>query len=139
MSYCTLQDLIDTYGEQDIVQLSDRVNMPATTIDETVIATAIRDADAEINTHLAGRHPLPLASVPVILTRIACDLAWYNLHTHVDENHPAALAYKRRLKQLDGFSTGKLNLGLDAANAPAPTSDTVQVSPGRNDFGCGGW
>lgn len=139
MPYCTLQDLIDTYGEQGIVQLSDRVNMPATTIDETVVETAIRDADAEINMYLAGRHPLPLVNVPVILVRIACDLTWYNLHTQVDETHPAALAYKRRKQQLDGIAAGRLSLGLDAASAPVPTSDNVQVSPGRNDFGADGW
>lgn len=139
MPYCTLQDLIDTYGQDGIVQLSDRVHMPATTIDEAVVDVAIRDADAEINAYLAGRHPLPLANVPVILVRIACDLAWYNLHTQVDDGHPAAVAYKRRQKQLEGFASGKLNLGLDATDSPVPTSDTVQVSPGRNDFGNGGW
>lgn len=139
MHYCTLQDLIDTYSQARIAQLSDRVNMPATTIDETVVDRAIADAEAEINMYLAGRHALPLASVPVMLTRIACDLAWCNLHTVVPDDHPAALARKRRLAQLDGVANGKLSLGLDAADVPVPTGNTVQVEPGRNDFARGGW
>lgn len=76
MRYCTLQDMIDTYGEARLAELSDRVNMPATTIDASIVDRAIADAEAEINMYLAGRHNLPLASVPVMLTRIACDLAW---------------------------------------------------------------
>lgn len=139
MRYCTLQNLIDTYGEARLAELTDRTHMPATTIDADVVDRAIADAEAEINMYLAGRHNLPLASVPVMLTRIACDMAWYNLHTQVDDEHPAAQAYKRRRYQLDGVAAGKLSLGLDAADAPVPTGNTVQVAPGRNDFGNGGW
>lgn len=139
MRYCTLQDMIDTYGEARLAELSDRVNMPATTVDAGIVERAIDDAEAEINMYLAGRHNLPLASVPVMLTRIACDLAWYNLHTQVDDDHPAAVAYKRRKQQLDGVSSGKLSLGLDEADTPVPTGNTVQVDVGRNDFGRGGW
>jgi phage gp36-like protein len=139
MRYCTLQDLIDTYGQARIAELTDRVNMPATTIDETIVNRAIDDAGAEINLYLAGRHALPLTSVPVMLTRIACDLAWRNLHTQVPDDHPAEKARQTRLKQLDGIASGKLNLGLDAADVPVPTSNTVQVAPGCNDFARGGW
>ena len=136
MRYCTLQDMIDTYGEARLAELSDRVNMPATTVDAAIVDRAIADAEAEINMYLAGRHNLPLASVPVMLTRIACDLAWYNLHTQVDDDHPAAVAYKQ---QLDGVSNGKLSLGLDETDAPVPTGNTVQVDAGRNDFARGDW
>jgi phage gp36-like protein len=135
MRYCTRQDLIDTYGEQKLAQLTDRVNMPATTIDDALVDAAIAHAEAEINMYLEGRYQLPLAKGSVMLTRIACDLAWYNLHTQVDEDHPAAQAYKRRKAQLDGVAARKLGLGLDEDDAPVPTSkNTVQVSPGRNDF-----
>jgi phage gp36-like protein len=139
MRYCTLEDLIATYGEARLAELTDRDHMPATTIDEAVVERAIADAEAEINMYLAGRHVLPLPSVPVMLTRIACDVAWFNLHTQVDGDHPAAVALKRRRAQLEGVANGKLSLGLDEADAPVPTDETVQVAPGRNDFGAGGW
>lgn len=139
MRYCTLQDLIDTFSQARLAELSDRVNMPATTVDETVVDRAIDDAGAEINLYLAGRHALPLTSVPVMLKRIACDLAWRNLHTQVPDDHPAEKVRQSRLKQLDGIASGKLSLGLDAADVPVPTGNTVQVAPGRNDFARGGW
>lgn len=134
MRYCTRQDLIDTYGEAKLTQLTDRVNMPASVIDDALIDRAIGHAEAEINMYLEGRYRLPLAKGSVMLTRIACDIAWYNLHTVADDDHPATVAYKRRKVQLDGVASGKLSLGLDEDDAPVPTANTVQVSPGRNDF-----
>ena len=99
MRYCTRQDLIDTYGAEQLTRLTDRVNMPATTIDDALVDKAILHAEGEINMYLEGRYRLPLNKGSVMLTRIACDLAWYNLHTQVDDDHPAAVAYKRRKQQ----------------------------------------
>jgi len=138
MSYCTLAELIETYGETDIRNLSDRANKPAQAIDEQVVARAIADADAEIDLHLEARYRLPLASVPAVLTRIACQLSYAGLHTRVDEKHPANLAAERGRKLLKGIADGKLSLGLDSAGTPAPLADTVQIASGRNDFG-GTW
>lgn len=139
MRYCTRQDLIDTYGADQLIRLTDRVHMPATTIDETLVDKAILHAEAEINMYLEGRYRLPLSKGSVMLTRIACDLAWYNLHTQVDDDHPAVQGYKRRKSQLDGVASGKLSIGLDDGDSPVPIANTVQVAPGRNDFGGGGW
>src|SRR6185437_2202042 len=44
VTYCVLQDLIDRFGNELLVQLTDRSNIPATTIDETVVDRAIGDA-----------------------------------------------------------------------------------------------
>ncbi|WP_249123766.1 gp436 family protein [Pseudomonas aeruginosa] len=88
MSYCTQADLVEQYGEASIRQLSDRVNKPATTIDPAVVAQAIADADAEIDLHLHARYQLPLAQVPVVLKRVACVLAFANLHTQVRTTTP---------------------------------------------------
>lgn len=133
--YCTLDDLIDTYGEKAIVLLTDRVNKPAVIIDEAIVQRAIDDAVGEINMHLQTRYELPLPSVPLILKRIACALAYLALHTNVGEDHPARIAAKDQRKLLQGVANGTLGLGLDSANAPAPTNDAAFVSPGRNDWG----
>ncbi|CDM42389.1 gp436 family protein [Ectopseudomonas oleovorans] len=135
MSYCTQADLVETYGEQEIRQLSDRVNKPAQEIDVAVVGRAITDADAEVDLHLQARYQLPLASVPVVLKRIACSLAYANLHTRLSEDHPAHLAAERSRKLLGGIASGKLALGFDAEGAPAPLANTVQISESRNDWG----
>lgn len=135
MRYCTRQDLIDTYGEQKLAQLTDRTNMPATTIDDALVDRAITAAEAEINMYLEGRYSLPLAKGSVMLTRVTCDVAWFHLHTQVDDDHPAAKAYKRRLSQLDHVAARRIGLGLDQDDALVPASkNAVQVSEGRNDF-----
>lgn len=75
MPYCTQTDLIDRFGETEITQLSDRAGLGD--LDSTVIDQAIADADAEINGYLSGRYAVPLASVPPVLVRIACDITRY--------------------------------------------------------------
>jgi phage gp36-like protein len=133
--YCTLDDLITTYTEKAIVLLSDRVNKPAVIIDEAVVQRAIDDATGEINMHLQTRYALPLPGVPLVLKRIACVLAYLALHTNIGEDHPARIAAKDQRKLLAGLANGQLSLGLDNANAPAPTNDAAMISPGRNDWG----
>lgn len=138
MTYCTLAELVATYGESDLRNLTDRANKPAQVIDEQVLARAIEDAAAEIDLHLQARYQLPLASVPLVLKRVAGQLAYAALHTRVDADHPAHQAAGRARKLLEGISSGRLSLGLDAAGAPAAVADTVQIAVGRNDFG-GRW
>ena len=135
MTYCTQDELVEQYGEAVIRQLSDRVNKPAIAIDPDVVAQAITDADAEIDLHLHARYQLPLAEVPVVLKRVACVLAFANLHTQVKDDHPALQDAERKRKLLVGISTGKLSLALTATGTPAPIGNTVQISAGRNDWG----
>lgn len=138
MSYCTLADLVEVYGEREILQLSDRVNRPPAEIDQGVVDRAIADAGAEIDLHLHARYQLPLPTVPSVLKRVACTLAYANLHTRLDDGHPALKAAESRRKLLSGISSGRLSLALDAGGQPAPIANTVQVSSVRNDWG-GRW
>ncbi|MEJ6387822.1 DUF1320 domain-containing protein, partial [Pseudomonas aeruginosa] len=103
-----------------------------------VVAQAIADADAEIDLHLHARYQLPLAQVPVVLKRVACVLAFANLHTQVKDDHPAIQDAERKRKLLGNISSGKLSLALTSSGTPAPIANTVQISSQRNDFG-GTW
>ena len=133
--YCTLNDLITTYGERSIVLLSDRVNKPAVIIDEAVVQRAIDDATGEIDMHLQTRYELPLASVPIVLKRIACALAYHALQPNLAADHSVRIEADAQRKLLRGLAKGELGLGLDSANAPTPNNDAAIVSPGRNDWG----
>ncbi len=138
MSYCTLDDLVELYGEKTLIQLTDRVNRPAITLDATLIERAIEDAESEIDLHLEGRYPLPLPSVPRVLKRIAGSLAYANLHTNLSEGHPVLRAAEHSRKLLSGIAKGVLSIGLDESGSPVAVADTVQISVGRNDF-AGSW
>ena len=94
MAYCTQQDMIDRFGSEDLIQLTDRNALGV--IDATVLSAAIDDATDTMDTYIATRYTLPLASVPAVLQRLACDIARYYLYQHevpesVDDRHSAAI------------------------------------------------
>lgn len=133
--YCTLADLETTYGEQDLILLTDRTNKPPTTVDTDVIDRAIADVTGEIDMHLHTRYKLPLSNVPSILTRIACSLTYAALHTRVSSDHPAKVAAEDKRKLLRGVAKGDLSLGINNGGTAAKVNDNVQISAGRNDWG----
>lgn len=131
MTYATQQDLIDRYGEEELVQLTDRTDPPQGAIDATVVARALADADHEINGYLAARYALPLASTPQVLVRLACDIARYRLY---DDRATEAVTqrYRDAARFLEAIAKGQVNLGLDAANqAPASSGGPQHSAPGR--------
>lgn len=77
MAYCTEQDLIDRFGADEILQLSDRDRDG--TNDVEVIAGVIADATAEMDAWFAGRWTMP-ATTPQDVVRRACDIARYLLY-----------------------------------------------------------
>lgn len=131
--YCTKNDMITTFGEPELTQVTDRANTGV--IDDAVLNTAITTAQAEINIWLEGRYPLPLSSVPEVLRRIAMDLTRYFLSGDINGDHPVARRYAEQTKLLHAISRGQASLGLDSAGVTTTAVDTVQISQGRNDFG----
>ncbi|MEW6314133.1 MAG: DUF1320 domain-containing protein [Pseudomonadota bacterium] len=134
MSYATQQDLVDRFGEQELIQLTDRNNNFV--IDATVVARALADADAEIDGYLAGRYTLPLASVPVVLVRLAADMARYFLYDDRATEQVKA-RYDSAVRFLRSVASGDVSLGLSSANQPAPQSGGVQVAAGDRVFSAG--
>lgn len=122
MSYCTQQDMVDRFGERDIITLTD-IGVPATgAIDVTVLTRALDDASAQIDAYLAARYALPLTSVPQILVQSACDIALYLLHR--DPPEPVIKRRDSAVAFLKDLATGKAQLGLTTNEEPA----TVQYS-----------
>jgi phage gp36-like protein len=116
--YATQQDLIDRFGETEVIQLSDRASTGA--IDAAVVAAKLADAAAEIESYLAGRYTLPLEPVPLALQRIACDIARYHLYDdrpteYVAKRYDAAIAFLRSVNK------GDIQLGVDAGGAAPPS------------------
>jgi phage gp36-like protein len=126
MSYATLQDLIDRFGEQRLIELTDP---DAQFIVDDKIDRALADAEGDIDTHLELRYALPLPTVPTALTRIACDLARYYLYGDaapelVVKRYDAAMRFLRSL------ADGTVQLGVPDGTAPA--ADFAEVQGGGN-------
>lgn len=120
MSYANLDDLYDRFGQDEILQLTDvdRSGVP----DEATVARSQADADAEIDAALAARYRLPMAPVPALLVRIACDLMRGSFYTtSVPDVVKDRAAVARRL--LASIARGDIQLQAEAAVAGATTSD----------------
>lgn len=132
MPYATQQDLIDRFGEEELIQLTDRTNLPATTIDAAVVAAALADADALADSYLAKRYRLPLDPVPDVLTRTTADIARYHLHgRRTDKDDPVTRAYSQALAWLKDVSKGLVQ--LDAAGSAPDQSGGGQVQVSAPD------
>jgi len=49
MAYCTIQDLIDRFGQKEIIQLSDRSNPKTNAVNTTLVQAKIDDGCAEMD------------------------------------------------------------------------------------------
>jgi len=103
MTYCTKQDLIDRFGEKELIQLTDRVTSPASAIDDTVVTRAIADATALADGYIGKAYSLPLPTVP--------DVARYYLHFKgVDKDSPIQRAYDQAVNYYKDVAKGIVQL-----------------------------
>lgn len=129
MSYASQADMVDRFGEQEMISLTDRDRTGA--INTEVLERALSDATAEIDSHLATRYELPLTSVPRVLVRLCADMARYYLH---DDNLPETVAarHKASTELLRKVSSGQVSIGSGGmGDAPEATDGAEIVSGGR--------
>lgn len=133
MTYATQQDLIDRFGNAELVQLTDKVNKPASTIDPTPVSLALADATALIDGYLGKLYRLPMAAVPPVLAKICCDIARYYLHGKAAEKDgPVAIAYGDAVRWLKDVSNGLVTLDVEGVSPAQSGGGSVKASaPGR--------
>lgn len=130
MSYASPQDLTDRFDAAELIALTDRAG--AGEIDATVVARALADADATIDSYVGRHYRLPLAPVPARVVRVACDLARRYLYTARPTDDVLA-AEKAALAWLRDVSTGAATLDV-AGIEPAAVDTQVLAEPGRRQF-----
>ena len=129
MAYATKQDLIDRFGEAELIQLTDRAEPPANAVDDTVVARALTDAENLIDGHLVpGGYILPLSPVPDLVRRIACDVARYYLHKDA-ATEQVRKSFEDAMKQLAGISRGDIKLSAASVAAPGSGGDPIHEAP----------
>ncbi|MCL7422522.1 MAG: DUF1320 family protein [Methylobacter sp.] len=131
MPYCTKQDLIDRFGEAELIQLTDRANLGV--INDTVLDQAISDAGAEIDGYLS-KYSLPLATVPTVLVRGCCDIARYYLY---DDMVPDLIAkrYDAVIRFLAQVAKGTIGIGPDTDGAVPEANNSAVMESGGRIFG----
>lgn len=133
MAYATQQDLIDRYGADELIQLTDRTNLPATTIDATVVSAAIQDAENLADSYIAKKYKVPLVPVPEVLIPIICQISRYHLHgRRTEKDDPITRDYQGALLWLKDVANGTVQLEAEGTASGQSGGGAVQVSaPGR--------
>lgn len=132
MPYNTKQNMIDRYGEEELIQLTDRA--ASGVINDTVLDQAIADAGAEIDGYLGGRYQLPLAVTPPIITVYACDMTRYRLYDDA-ATEQVEKRYQDALKFLRLAAEGKVQLGPASDGSKATPAGGAQMESGGRVFG----
>ena len=133
-AYVTPQALIDEFGADMLVQLTDRATPRSHAVDTTVAQGICDRVGVEITAVVAKRYGVPLAVVPAILTYIARDMALFYLH----RTEPADWVKTRfdsAKAQLKSIGNGGLSLGLDVSGTGDAEAAQVQENVAQFDAG----
>jgi len=130
MAWANQQDLIDRFGQDELLALADRDNNSV--IDTAIVDQALVDAQSLAESYVRQRYPAGFTVVPDLLKSLVCDLARFRLDAdnprdNVTKRNDAAIAILRDI------ASGKATLltDLDGAGGADPVissgSDTVLV------------
>lgn len=130
MTYATQQNMIDRFGADELIQLTDRANIGI--IDAVVLGQALSDATAVIDGYLRAAYTLPLASIPSQLLRVCSDLARFYLY----DDRVTEVVQKRRdeaVAWLKDVAAKRISLGLDSGGnaVDAPSGGVNYTAPAR--------
>lgn len=131
MPYATQQDIIDRYGQEDLLVVADRDNDG--NVDPDVVDEALADATAEIDTWLAAKYDLPLPSTPSVLVRLCVDITIYRLSSEAGlASEMRRQRYEDAVRLLKGIAKGEASLGLP--DPPKSTNGRAQLVSGKRRF-----
>jgi phage gp36-like protein len=79
MAYAAVSDMIDRFGQAEMIRLSTADGAPMVSVNGEMIDRALDDASAIIDTWLRKRYRMPLTVAPPEIRRACCILARYDL------------------------------------------------------------
>jgi phage gp36-like protein len=126
--YATADQFIATFGEREAAEVSNLDAARNTEPNYDAIEAALETASAEIDSYLArAGYELPLASVPAILMKRACDIARYHLE-HRNTRDEVVARYKDAIMWLRDVARGIASvgpIGATSGNSPASGSNAL--------------
>ncbi|HEV2501609.1 MAG TPA: DUF1320 domain-containing protein [Mesorhizobium sp.] len=134
MPYASSQDMIDRFGETEMIRLSRPEDRDATTVLVAKVELAIADACGLIDDYLRGRYRVPVASPEKSIVRAACVLARYDLAKgeRTEPTEQMRLDRKEVIGWLDGIAAGRIN--IDAPPAGDSGSTGARITDRTNVF-----
>lgn len=137
-----IQDLIDRFGEAEIINQSDRNHYQ--TINEVVVNRAINDAVALVESHLnptelfrrsqdgelVYKYATVQAPIPAILTAKTCDIARYYLYDDgtteiIEARYKQALDWLKQVANSPKMLTGDIQVSKNTITAIANPKPSI--------------
>lgn len=141
--YAQLSDMVERYGEAEILRLGVIDGDFAETVEdlrvEARIARAITVAGDQVDSYLRKRHATPLTDPPLSVVEATCVLArfWLSSNGGTTPSDDVTAAHKRSVEWLTKISRGEATLEGSAAIAQGSTA-RVSDRPKIYDSGAGG-
>lgn len=131
MLYATLADMQIRFDQAELVQLTDTVNIPPSTVDDGKVSRKLEDACAFIDGYVGRVYRLPLDGckkpngsggfelvAPPVLTRLACDIARYYLYDDLAPESEVYRRFKAGVKELEAIAEGTSQLACPWGGSP---------------------
>lgn len=125
--YLSIAEFVDRAGLKEVVTLTDAAGDG--TIDRALLINKLIDAQAVVDSHLAGRYMVPLADVPLIVKKYVADLTLAALYPGGAPDGVSDAA-KQTLRALERLQAGLATIPAATPPAPAVTEQPVLISPG---------
>ena len=124
MAYAGVQDMIDRFGQVEMIRLSTPADQDMDTVQPEPILRALDDASAFIDGYLRRRYQVPLDLVPADVRSACCKLARHELSTgdNREASERAVQDRKDTVSWLTQVSKGEALLPL------------AEVTPGDQSF-----
>lgn len=129
MAYATINDMVERFGQIEMIRLSTRDTALMEAIDGARVAELLEDATSVINSHLRRRYAVPLSPVPREIRRACCILARYDLAQGGEQTPTEAMETERSQVMKWLRELGEGDARLDVASAVTDTSARVQDRP----------
>ncbi|QPF74195.1 DUF1320 domain-containing protein [Roseateles sp. DAIF2] len=133
MKYATVQDMVDRFGERELIQLT--AGAGAVAVDAAKLERMLADAQAHIDGYVGKVFALPLVGCvkpaptpqaptatvlvpPPQLVRFACDVARYYLYDQASPEHEVFVRFKAAQRDLEAIADGKAVLACPWGGEP---------------------
>jgi len=138
MAYATVRDMIERFGQTELVRLTTPADQDMDGIVMAVAEAKLDDASALIDSFIAKRYRVPMDVPPRVIVRAACILARYDLATGEQREPTEQMRLQRQetITWLRDIANGNVVLELDEV-APGVES-YAQASTRRPVYGRGG-
>lgn len=137
-AYCALSDLVERFGEDELLDLA--ADATGLAIDTAIVERACDDAAGEIDGRVAAAgYPVPLSPVPRIITAYACDIARYRLFEDRATDQ-VTKRYEDAIRFLRSVAKGEVKLGISTSSGSAEaTSGSAEFQSDGRVFNGGGF